>query len=106
MFRAKQKRRDMLLIMAEILKLTKESPLKTQIMYKANLSFTLLNNYLSLMQNNNLIIQTVSEGKEVYAITEKGLEFLQIYNALIRLLKADVNLKKSKLPATETCRET
>ena len=58
--------------MAKILEIAKEGTLKTQIMYKANLSFTQLNDYLSFMLNNSLIILTIDNGKEVYVVTEKG----------------------------------
>jgi predicted transcriptional regulator len=57
-------------------------------MYKANLSFTLLNDYIDFLLSNNLIMQTGSEGKEVYFITAKGVDFLQRHNELVRLLKA------------------
>jgi predicted transcriptional regulator len=73
--------------MAEILQIAKEGTLKTQIMYKANLSFTQLNDYLLFLQNNNLITQTYSEGKEVYVITIKGINFLQRHRELTEMLR-------------------
>ena len=42
------KRRDRLYIIAEILEIAREGTLKTQVMYRANLSFTQLNDYLGL----------------------------------------------------------
>jgi predicted transcriptional regulator len=73
--------------MAQILEITKEGILKTQIMYKANLSFTELNNYLQFMLKHNLIIHKTHEGREVYVITLKGLDFLQIHSELLQLLR-------------------
>lgn len=67
-------------------------------MYKANLSFTQLNNYLSFLLNSNFIAQNIIEGKEVYTITSSGLNFLQKHNELIRLLKSKNDLKKMKIP--------
>ena len=67
-------------------------------MYKANLSFTQLSDYLKFMLNNNLITKTNSEGKDVYVVTEKGLDFLQKHNELIRLLKTYDITKKSRFP--------
>ena len=84
--------------MADILDITKGPTLKTQIMYKANLSFTQLNGYLYFLLNSNLIAQTSIEGKEVYAITSLGLNFLQKHNELIRMLKSKNDLKKKKIP--------
>ena len=85
-------------IMTEILKIAKEGILKTQIMYKANLSFTQLNDYLKFMLNNNLINQTNIEGKEVYVVTEKGIDFLQRHNELTKLLKTCSNGNKGAIP--------
>jgi predicted transcriptional regulator len=82
--------------MAEILEIAKEGTLKTQIMYKANLSFTQLHDYLKFMLNNNLIAQTNHEGKEIYVVTKKGLDFLQRHSELISLLKTAGNTKKDK----------
>jgi len=74
-----------------MLEITKEGCLKTQIMYKANLSFNQLNNYLDFLLDNGLITQTSRTGssdcKEVYVITKKGVEYLQVHNKLVRLLK-------------------
>jgi predicted transcriptional regulator len=71
-----------------MLEIAKEGSIKTQIMYKANLSFTQLNDYIDFLLNNDLIKQTSSDGKEVYVITEKGMDFLQVHKELVQLLKA------------------
>jgi predicted transcriptional regulator len=71
-----------------MLEIAKDGSIKTQIMYKANLSFTQLNDYLDFLLNKGFIMQTGSDGKEVYVITEKGVDFLQVHNELVRLLKA------------------
>ncbi len=83
----KLRRRDQLCIIADILDITKRATLKTQIMYKANLSYTQLNEYLKFLLTTDLIAQTVVEGKEVYKITPQGINFLHKHNELIRLLK-------------------
>jgi len=72
-----QKRRDKLYIIAEILDIAKDGVLKTQIMYRANLSFTQLNDYLEFMLKVNLIDKIVERDKEVYKATPKGLDFRQ-----------------------------
>ena len=92
---AKHKRRDQLCIMADILDKAKGPALKTQLMYKANLSFTQLNEYLSFLINNNLITQTIYDGREGYVVTEQGLGFLQKHSELIELLKTCGGIKKS-----------
>jgi predicted transcriptional regulator len=70
-----------------MLEISKDRPLKTQIMYRANLSFNQLNEYLDFLINNNLLNITNSNGKEVYIITEKGVDFLQRRTELTEMLK-------------------
>jgi predicted transcriptional regulator len=65
----KSARRDKLSIIAEMLEIAKENVLKTQIMYKANLSFTQLNDYLKFILDNDLISRTKTERKEIYFAT-------------------------------------
>jgi predicted transcriptional regulator len=65
----KSARRDKLSIIAEMLEIAKENVLKTQIIYKANLSFTQLNDYLKFILDNDLISRTKTEGKEIYLVT-------------------------------------
>ncbi|MEM0008059.1 MAG: winged helix-turn-helix domain-containing protein [Candidatus Bathyarchaeia archaeon] len=84
-----QKRRDKLYIIAEILDIAKDGVLKTQIMYRANLSFTQLNDYLEFMLKVNLIDRIVEKDKEIYKATSKGLDFLQRYRELTGLLKSE-----------------
>jgi len=85
--------------MAQILEITKEDTLKTQIMYKANLSFTQLHDYIQFMLNSNLIIHKTREGREVYFITVKGLGFLQMYSNLFQLLRTGSSSMKVKIPS-------
>ena len=81
------KRRDKLGIIAEILDVARGGTLKTQIMYRANLSFVQLTEYLGYMLKTSLIIKLDVNTKDVYVTTEKGLDFLQRHSELIRLLK-------------------
>jgi predicted transcriptional regulator len=93
------KRRDKLSIIAEILDIAKEGTLKTQIMYKANLSFAQLNDYLKFMLKTSLLNKFRTNGKDVYAATEKGADFLQRHFELTELLKENENGKNGvKIP--------
>lgn len=83
------KRRDKLYIVAEILEIAKEGTLKTQIMYRANLSFTQLNDYIRFMLKTNLLEKISENDREKYETTEKGMEFLQRYQEITELLKND-----------------
>lgn len=81
-----KKRRDKISIIAEILEISKNGTLKTQIMYRANLSFAQLNDYLKFLINTDLLKQISDDGKDVYFATAKGLDFLKQYYDLSELL--------------------
>jgi predicted transcriptional regulator len=83
------KRRDKLYIIAEILQIAKDGVLKTQIMYRANLSFTQLNEYIRFMLKNELLDKVTLNNKESYRATEKGLNFLQRYHEITELLRTE-----------------
>lgn len=84
-----QKRRDKLFIIAEILEIAREGTLKTQIMYRANLSFTQLNQYLKLLTEIKLLEVIKKNDKSIYVITEKGMKFLQNYREISQLLMTE-----------------
>ncbi len=83
--------------MANIIEIAKEGALKTQIMYKANLSFTQLNNYISFLISNNLLTPTIFDDREGYIVTEQGLDFLQKHRELIQLLKTSGSSRKNEV---------
>jgi predicted transcriptional regulator len=83
------KRRDRLYIIAEILEIAREGTLKTQVMYRANLSFTQLNDYLRFMLRISLLDKVLENGKEIYRATDKGIDFLQRYHEIVELLKTE-----------------
>lgn len=63
-------------IVADILNVAKNRARKTQIMYKGNLSYKLLNKYLKMLIEANLI---ESENDSNYIITLNGGKFLEIF---------------------------
>jgi predicted transcriptional regulator len=81
-----RKRRDRLYIIAEILDIAKDGALKTQIMYKANLSFSQLNTYIKLLMETQLIETIEKSGKTIYKTTKKGVEYMQSYKEVIETL--------------------
>jgi predicted transcriptional regulator len=85
------KRRDKLYIIAEILEIAKEGTLKTQVMYRANLSFTQLNEYLNFMLKISLLEKVKTNDREVYRATDKGMDFLQRYREINELLRTEGN---------------
>jgi len=83
-----RKRRDRLLIMAEILEVAIDGALKTQMMYRANLSFAQLNEYLKLLLDMKML-ETLEGKKRVYKTTSKGMRYLQSYREIHDLLKKE-----------------
>jgi predicted transcriptional regulator len=67
------KYRDRLQIIADVLDIVSRGAKKTQIMYQANLSYTLLCRYLKVVSEAGLIIL---EKEECYVLTARGKEFL------------------------------
>ena len=70
------KHRDHLQIIANILSVVNKGAKKTCIMLKANLSYKLLNQYLSEILRANLICEN---GNGSFGITGKGCMFLRLY---------------------------
>ncbi len=104
---ANSKRRDKLGIIAEVLEIAKEGTLKTQIMYKANLSFAQLSEYLNFILKIGLLHKFAYNGKELYRATPKGLDFLQRYYELTDLLIEDTNGKNgARIPPQNLLKKT
>ena len=83
----KHKRRDRLYIISEILTIAKNGCLKTQIMYRANLSFAQLNEYLSFLMRMNLLQIQNENSKKTYKTTAKGQNYLEKYKDIADLLE-------------------
>jgi predicted transcriptional regulator len=80
------KRRDRLVIMAEIIDIAKKGTSKTNIMYKANLSFDQLNQYLSVLSDSSLLEILACERGIYYKATPKGTDFVEKQRQVINLL--------------------
>ena len=70
-----QKPRARFYIIAETLAMAKNETSKTRINYRANLSFAQPNEYLSLLLERELPRVNAIDGKTVYRITGKGVEY-------------------------------
>jgi predicted transcriptional regulator len=92
------KRRDKLRIIAQILETAKEPTLKTQIMYRANLSFEQLNEYLEFMTNLDLLEKFAVRRKELYRATRKGAEFATRYTEITQLLRMEESKGGIRVP--------
>ena len=89
------KRRDKLIIMAEIINIAKKGSSKTHIMFKANLSFSQLNLYISILANAGLLEKFSNNGKIVFQSTPKGMEFMKRQQQVIELLNVESDIFQS-----------
>ena len=72
-------------IVSNILDAANGGTTKIKIMYFAFLSYNQLNEYLSILIENNLI--EYLDGDNKFKTTEKGLNLLKIHNEMAELLK-------------------
>jgi len=75
--------------MAEVLEVAIDGALKTQLMYRANLSFAQLNEYLKLLLNLRLLECIESTERTTYKTTPKGMRYLQSYREIRDLLRKE-----------------
>jgi predicted transcriptional regulator len=77
-------KRDRVEIMAEILGLCSEPRTKTHVMYGTNLSWKMLQYYLSELQSLGLL--EVKDSSTRYVVTKRGREFVEKWKDLQQLL--------------------
>ncbi|MCW4024065.1 MAG: winged helix-turn-helix domain-containing protein [Candidatus Bathyarchaeota archaeon] len=93
--------RDRLDIIADILTVASHDAKKTQIMYKANLSYKVLQKYLTEIMGASLI--RYERGRQLYSLTSKGQAYLDAYkeyaqtNKRIEKRLTDISTKKKNL---------
>lgn len=75
--------------MAEIMEITKVSQLKTRIMYRANLSFSQVNEYLSFLTEMGFLRLHEVDGQKLYETTTKGERYIENYLEMSSLLRAE-----------------
>ncbi len=83
-------RRSSIEIIADILKVGEHGARKTEIMYRANTSYSQVQKYLGLLLANDCIDQfTLDNSHFNYRVTEKGSDLLKSIQCLLE----DLNLK-------------
>ena len=58
----------------------------THLMYKSNLSHTMLNEYLNELIKRKFIEEVQSENGKSYIITKAGLEYIEKYSSIIKFV--------------------
>jgi len=93
----KRQYRSRIQIAADILEIAKAGSRKTKIMYQGNLSFDLLQKYLDLLVNFDLL-EVGGGAEKSYVATDKGKQFLADYQELQKYSE----MAESKKRALET----
>jgi predicted transcriptional regulator len=97
--------RDKFAIIADILEAASKNAKKTQIMYQANLSYTVLQKYLTEVTNSLLV--NYSPEQQCYQLTERGQNFIELYRQYSRnsqlVQKRLTNLNNSRKTLEEFC---
>lgn len=93
------KNRNRMEIVANLLSIAEPGTLKTHLMYKANLSYVMITEYLFYLQNAGLIQEIVDKNgtSKLFQTTSKGLKYLEVY----RSLQSIAGLNAHKFPRTE-----
>lgn len=71
-------------IIAAVLRAASERSTKTKIMYKAYLSYSQENWYLTFVLDQDLV--QYDESSQVYSLTKKGWQYLEAYDNMIKLV--------------------
>jgi len=67
-------------------------------MYRANLSFAQLNEYLSFLLKIKLLKVATENEKTIYKTTPKGIKYLENYEKITALLSGEENSNKRNSP--------
>ena len=70
------------------MEVAKGSQLKTRIMYKVNLSFSQVNEYLSFLTEMGFLRVRVENRKKLYETTAKGNLYIENYIEMSNLLRS------------------
>ena len=81
-----RQRRDRLYIIAAILAIARNGSIKTHIMYRANLSFAQLNEYLNFLLKEGLLDTDTKNKRTAYKTTRKGVNYLGHYEEISKVL--------------------
>ena len=64
----------------------------THILYKANLSWTVMQGYIRALESQGLILSVDDDGKKLYRLSEKGYQLLNQFLSI----REDLNLQSTE----------
>lgn len=80
------KNRSRVEILYDVVSAAKSPAKKTHLMYRGNLSYVQLEQYLDFILRNGLLEGVASDEGKYYRITVKGVEFLRLFEDMQRML--------------------
>jgi predicted transcriptional regulator len=83
--------------MAEIMEVANGGRLKTQIMYRVNLSFSQLREYLSFLTEMGFLRIRNENRKKFYETTVKGIQYVESYREMSNLLRKPDSAEAPKM---------
>jgi len=60
----------------------------THIMYRSNLSWAVMRNFIKIMEEQGLVSSNVVEGRKNYVLTQKGTRVLETYTNVRKQLES------------------
>ena len=60
----------------------------THIMYRSNLSWAVMRNFIKTLEEQGLVNSTVVEGRKNYVLTQKGIRVLDTYSNVRKQLES------------------
>lgn len=60
----------------------------THIMYKSNLSWAVMRNFIKILEEQGLVSSSIIEGRKSYSLTQKGIRVLDTYSNVRRQLES------------------
>ncbi len=60
----------------------------THIMYRSNLSWAVMRNFIKIMEEQGLVDSTVVEGRKNFVLTQKGSRVLETYSNVRKQLES------------------
>jgi predicted transcriptional regulator len=92
--RLRKRERDRIAIVAEILEMARGGVLKSNIMWRAGLSYEMLNEYVGLMIDAMLLDTVLMKNKMMFKPTDRGIKFLYHCHEIMELLETEDDGRK------------
>jgi predicted transcriptional regulator len=84
----KRTRLEVIKDILEVIKMKNGRIKPTHILYKSNLSYAMMEEYLDELKEKGFVVETSKDGNKTYKITEKGMEYLNKYSLVVNFTES------------------